>query len=526
VIGMVQSPALAAHLIPHFADTHRDVRTSAIQAAGELNAPMLVPYLLRALEDQASAAAAAHALANYTSGIEPQLSAALDNPLIGGSIPRILEGLGTPSAIKVLLARFNTPDEHIRAEVHRTLARLRASGVAIDLPASVLREALLAEIRRSYAWVVLREDVAAEGADVLLAEAINTRLRRALDRIFVLLGLLAPDHTQQVRRVRQALESESDTLRALAIEQLDNLTEHQVKAFLLPLIEAPAKQLLEIAQKQFLIERAAPAEQLRSLTRGPDRWLRICAIARSGSTRQIELLDAVQALLGTEDALLRETALIACGKLLDAKPFAALATAHAADARFPIVQRYAQAQLGLSAAGANDHGSTALIEPLFQGDRMPLSTIERVLLLKGAELFNHIASEELVPLALIAEEIAFPAGATLIRQGEPGDCLYIIVAGDASINIRGVGTVARRTARDCIGEMGLLSRQPRSADCVALTDITALRIERADFWEVLAEMPALALGVIDTLSQRLDEAVANLQTVRLRESNQCSTPSD
>lgn len=142
---------------------------------------------------------------------------------------------------------------------------------------------------------------------------------------------------------------------------------------------------------------------------------------------------------------------------------------------------------------------------------MPLSTIERVLLLKGAELFNHIAGEDLVAVALIAQEVTFPAGTTLIRQSEPGDCLYIIVVGDASINIRGVGTVARRTAGDSLGEMGLLSRQPRSADCVALTDLTALRIERDDFWEVLAEMPALALGVIETLSQRLDEAVANLQ---------------
>lgn len=45
-------------------------------------------------------------------------------------------------------------------------------------------------------------------------------------------------------------------------------------------------------------------------------------------------------------------------------------------------------------------------------------------------------------------------------------------------------------------------------------------IERADFWEVLAEMPALALGVIDTLSQRLDEAVANLHNLQLKEGNQ------
>ena len=142
---------------------------------------------------------------------------------------------------------------------------------------------------------------------------------------------------------------------------------------------------------------------------------------------------------------------------------------------------------------------------------MPLSTIERVLFLKGAELFNQIASEDLLPVALVAQEARFNSGETLIRQGDPGDCLYIIVDGEASINIRGVGAVATRASKSSVGEMGIISRQPRSADCVALTDLTALKIDHDDFWELLAEKPPLALGVIKALSQRLDEAVANLR---------------
>ncbi len=141
---------------------------------------------------------------------------------------------------------------------------------------------------------------------------------------------------------------------------------------------------------------------------------------------------------------------------------------------------------------------------------MSLSTVERVLFLKGAEIFNPIAGEDLVPLALVAEEVQFSAGETLVRQDDPGDCLYIIVEGEASITMRGVGTVAIRTAKSSVGEMSVISRRPRAADCVALTDLTALRIDRDDFWELLAERPPLALGVIATLSQRLDEAVANL----------------
>ena len=142
---------------------------------------------------------------------------------------------------------------------------------------------------------------------------------------------------------------------------------------------------------------------------------------------------------------------------------------------------------------------------------MPLSTIERILFLKSAELFNQIASEDLAPVALVAQEVHFNAGEALIRQGDPGDCLYVIVDGEASIVIRGVGQVATRHPRSSIGEMGIISRQPRSADCVALTDLTALKIDHDDFWELLAEKPPLALGVIRALSHRLDEAVANLQ---------------
>ncbi len=77
--------------------------------------------------------------------------------------------------------------------------------------------------------------------------------------------------------------------------------------------------------------------------------------------------------------------------------------------------------------------------------------------------------------------------------------------------IQGVGVVAQREPKSVIGEMAILSRQPRTADCIAKTDVTALKIGYHDFWELLAEKPPLALGVIKVLAQRLDEAVANLK---------------
>lgn len=139
-----------------------------------------------------------------------------------------------------------------------------------------------------------------------------------------------------------------------------------------------------------------------------------------------------------------------------------------------------------------------------------LSTLERVLFLKAADIFGAVSGEDLAPVAMVAQEVYFSAGETFIQQGESGDCLYVIVDGEARVVVRGVGQVATRGPRSVIGEMAIISGRPRTAQCVAITDITALKVDRDDFWELLGERPALALGVIKVLSERFDEAVRNM----------------
>ena len=141
---------------------------------------------------------------------------------------------------------------------------------------------------------------------------------------------------------------------------------------------------------------------------------------------------------------------------------------------------------------------------------MTLSTIERVLFLRGVELFNQIASEELVYVARVCQEVYFRPGEQFITQGDIGDCLYILIEGEASVVIDDVGDIFYRASKDILGEMAIISRNPRSANCIAITDITALRINYDDFWDLMAEKPALALGVIKVLASRLDEVVKDL----------------
>ena len=145
---------------------------------------------------------------------------------------------------------------------------------------------------------------------------------------------------------------------------------------------------------------------------------------------------------------------------------------------------------------------------------MTLSTMEKVMFLRGVELFREVRHEELVPVAYIAEEVRFPAGTTFIRQGDLGDCCYLIVQGEAQVVVAGVGPVATRPPGSILGEMAIILRRPRSTDCVAHTDITALRINHDDFWALVGAKPALARGVMAVLAARLDEAMAYLRGQR------------
>jgi CRP-like cAMP-binding protein len=139
-----------------------------------------------------------------------------------------------------------------------------------------------------------------------------------------------------------------------------------------------------------------------------------------------------------------------------------------------------------------------------------LSTMERVLFLRSVEVFGDLAGEDLAPVAMVAEEIGFRPGEAIVRAGEPGDGLYVIVDGRVNVTVEGRGQVAVRGQGDVIGEMAVLSGRPRVATCVASGEVLTLRLRRDDFLAIMAERPAVALGVVRVLTERLEQATQRL----------------
>jgi CRP/FNR family cyclic AMP-dependent transcriptional regulator len=142
-----------------------------------------------------------------------------------------------------------------------------------------------------------------------------------------------------------------------------------------------------------------------------------------------------------------------------------------------------------------------------------LSLMERVLVLRKVPLFTTLAPHDLEPIASIAREQAFAAGDTIAEQGEDGVEMHIIVSGGVSVTT-GTGdearVVATRSSGDVVGEMSLLTNEPRMAGLVCDGPVRVLTIDRPRFEAILRERPETSLGVIRVLCGRLAEGDASI----------------
>jgi CRP-like cAMP-binding protein len=135
-----------------------------------------------------------------------------------------------------------------------------------------------------------------------------------------------------------------------------------------------------------------------------------------------------------------------------------------------------------------------------------ISTVEKVLFLRGAELFAALPGEDLARIALLAEEERRGAGEEVFREGDVADALYLVASGRVKV-LRAGAVVADLGEREVFGEMAVLDPAPRSATVRAATDVVLLRIRREDFQDLLAEELEVARAVIRVLARRLRAAL-------------------
>ena len=138
-----------------------------------------------------------------------------------------------------------------------------------------------------------------------------------------------------------------------------------------------------------------------------------------------------------------------------------------------------------------------------------LSLMERILFFKRVPLFADLSPRDIKQVATMAEEVSFSNSDLIVRQGEVGDVMFIIASGEVSItsnkNQKEV-ELARRKSGEYVGEMALISKEPRSATVTAVGEVRTLAINQKSFESLLRDRPDVSLAVIQVLCERLKEA--------------------
>ena len=131
-----------------------------------------------------------------------------------------------------------------------------------------------------------------------------------------------------------------------------------------------------------------------------------------------------------------------------------------------------------------------------------LLLIEKVLLLKSLNLFKDTPENILADLAPLMKEIQYEQGIEIFKEGETGDCMYIIQQGNIRIH-KGNTTLAILKEKEVFGELSLLDADTRSASATSNTDCILYKIDQEPFYELMDERPEVAKGFIKILCQRL-----------------------
>jgi CRP-like cAMP-binding protein len=117
-------------------------------------------------------------------------------------------------------------------------------------------------------------------------------------------------------------------------------------------------------------------------------------------------------------------------------------------------------------------------------------------------LFSKCTARQRRAIARQAQIAEVPSGVDLIKEGEPGDALYVILEGEAVVHKDGV-ELDRVGPGAYFGEMALLDGEPRSATVVAVTDMKVAVIAVQLFRTMLREFSDLAEQLLIALAGEL-----------------------
>lgn len=516
VLGDLDAPVARDALVGALDDRDDAVRADAVRSLARSGAIDAVPDVLRRTTDRAPAVRVATAHALRTLGVPPEAASHAAAPLMHDHDPFVRASAAAalaslddhPAATKTLVELAGSGDDDVRTAAFREMRGL-GSKVTLDVVLAGMHDdapLVRAEAARVCAEFVRANSDSEVALDALISAACDRQrvVREAARDGLAAIGEPAVDPLMRSLDTRDlragalaALErlpagNHADELRAFAVSTVQEAVERHGVGAALEDDGGEAVRLLKDSLL-FLSEREAML------------GLRAAAMIGGGAQLRVALEN-----LSVTDPGQRANALEVIESVAErdiVRPLLTIWEGTPAPLELQTVQQrlehdpddWIRACVELA---ARSRGGTMT-------ETLPtLSTMERVLFLRKVPLFSALPPPDLEPIASIAREQAFADGDTIAEQGEPGEAMFIIVSGDVAVT-SGRGeerrVLATRSQGDVVGEMAVITSEPRIADLVCDGPVRVLSIDRPRFEAILRERPETSLGVIRVLCQRLAE---------------------
>ncbi len=435
----------------------RRIRQSAIRAAGKAPDPSLAPLLAERLGHSRDRRAAAMSLTSMGAKAIPAIAQVAGDrgATLGARAAaiRALGGLDEPDAYDQIFRHVESQNLDIRSAAHLALWR---AGI---VPPSELAHNVMEgahDMMRNAVEASLASIALKELNDPLLDASLRQRINLSITRAVRAAGLLQPRPPGGQARLGGLFGNARDRRYA------QKLAKDLLPKDLLPV-------LATLNETDLRAQETKLASFINQQQRSAEDWVKHILTDARWSTDWLQSL-ALQS-LATIDA---EEAYNTIDRLKTPGP-----------ALSNIAETMDAARRGVKS--------------------MSLSTIEKVLILKSADLFHLVPEEDLAEIASHMESLYLDPDEVVIRQGDIGDELYILVSGAVRVEIDGIDKGLMPDGA-VFGDLAALDPEPRAATITTTEPSHALVLSNEHLMGLFESNVEIASGVISTLVRRLRSA--------------------
>jgi HEAT repeat protein len=372
--------------------------------------------------------------------------------------------------VQDLLRVLASPSRVAKNEALSILAKL-------GLPRTDISQFIMKEIEKPYryaAYVRVLQKIETGKVVPLLLDHMLERNNETLEVVLRVLGLM--EFGDKIKFILKALQSSNRRDKENAIEALEHSLHPKIRRVLIPLFEENPSE-----ERVFMVGKTLGIMTL------PD-------------STEVILLQ----LLKDDDPTIQALTIFAFGEgVIEQPPINAIA--ELLDSETQIVREASQYTLRVLEGRA----------PAEYGSQKDANIVEKAISFRKIPLFNDLRVQEIMAIAGKSFVREFAKGEVVIREGDPGDALYLIMEGEMVV-IKDMGKeqevfLDRIGKDDFFGEMALLDGNPRSASNRAESDALVLVLNGNDFVRIMEDYPSVPLKICGVLVRRIRELHSRLR---------------